>query len=157
MLILFLIKFITIALKVACFFFKEKHITPSLFLFDENLSFKTTATKPDIVIIDYEFRTVKIIEISTPFDAHINICYQNKFDKYFPLTLEINEFDFTAEIIVLIVGSTGSIHKRFISGLRKCCIPKSEAKFLAKYSSVSAMIGSYRVWKRRCKLLFNEV
>ena len=85
-------------------------MTPSLFLFDEGVHFVTNATKPDIVIIDYEMKEVKIIEVSTPFDAFIDTTYQSKFDKYFPLTLEISSFDFTAEIIVLIVGSCGTIH-----------------------------------------------
>ena len=79
----------------------------------------TNATKPDICIIDYEMKTVIIIEISTPFDAHIDKCYQSKFDKYFPLSLEISQFDFRVKIVVLIVGSIGSIHKRFITGIQK--------------------------------------
>ena len=135
-------------------FFKEKPLTPSLFMFDEGVQFVSNAIKPDIVTIDYEMKEVKIIEISTPFDAFIDSTYQSKFDKYFPLTLEISDFDFTAEIIVLIIGSCGTIHKRFVPGLVKCQIPKYEAKFLAKYCSISSIIGSYRVWKRRCKLFF---
>ena len=135
-------------------FFREKPLTPSLFMFDQGFQFETNAIKPDIVTIDYELKEVKIIEISTPFDAFIDNTYQSKFDKYFPLTLEISNFDFTAEIIVLVVGSCGTIHKHFVTGLVKCEIPKYEAKFLSKYCSISSIIGSYRVWKRRCKLFF---
>ena len=137
-------------------YFKEKLLAPSLFMFDEGEHFMTNAIKPDIVTINYETRQVKIIEISTPFDAFIDQTYQSKFDKYFPLTLEISQFDFTAEIIVLIIGSSGTIHKNFVTGLMKCDIPKYEAKFLSKYCSVSSIIGSYRVWKRRCNLIMNN-
>ena len=80
-------------------YFKEKLLAPSLFMFDEGEHFITNAIKPDIVTINYETRQVKIIEISTPFDAFIDQTYQSKFDKYFPLTLEISQFDFTAEIV----------------------------------------------------------
>ena len=137
-------------------FFKEKIMTPSLFIYDEDTQLTTNAIKPDIVTIDYENREVKIIEISTPYDSFIDIKYQSKFDKHFPLTLEISEFDFTAEVIVLVIGSCGLVHKNVVSGLTKCNVPKYEAKFLAKFCSISSIIGSYRVWKRRCKLLFND-
>ena len=137
-------------------YFKEKLLTPSLFMYDESFRFISNAIKPDIVTIDYDLKEVKIIEISTPFDAFIDTTYQSKFDKYFPLTLEISNFGFTAEIIVLIVGSCGTVHKHFVSGLKKCDIPNHDAKFLARYCSISSIIGSYRAWKRRCKLLFKD-
>ena len=104
--------------------------------------------------MNYELKEVKIVEISTPFDAFIDNTYQSKFDKYFPLTLEISNFNFTAEVIVLVVGSLGTIHNHFVTGLVKCELPKYEAKFLSKYCSISSIIGSYRVWKRRCWLFF---
>ena len=101
-------------------------MTPSLFIFDKNTQFTTNAIKPDIVTIDYENREVKIIEISTPYDSFIDIKYQSEFDKYFPLTLEISEFNFTAEVIVLVIGSCGLVHKKIVPGLTKCNIPKYE-------------------------------
>ena len=140
----------------ACLFSKKKVLTTSQFIYDEGTRFSTNAIKPDIVTIDYENREVKIIEISTPYDSFIDIKYQSKFDKYFPLTLEISQFDFTAEVIVLVIGSCGLVHRNFVSGLAKCNVPKYEAKFLAKFCSISSIIGSYRIWKRRCKLLFND-
>ena len=55
-------------------------------MFDEGFQFQTNAIKPDIVTIDYEMKEVKIIEISTPFDAFIDNTYQSKFEKYFLLS-----------------------------------------------------------------------
>ena len=42
-------------------FFKEKPLTPSLFMYDEGFQFQTNAIKPDIVTIDYEMKEAKII------------------------------------------------------------------------------------------------
>ena len=53
----------------------------------------------------------------------------------------------------LIVGSLGHVHKRFRSGLRKVGIPGYETKFLANYCSISAIIGSHKVWKMRCRAM----
>ena len=70
-----------------------------------NTRFTVNAIKPDIVTIDYEKREVKLIEISTPYDSFIDNKYQSKFDKYFPLRLDISELYFTAKLIVLAIGS----------------------------------------------------
>ena len=40
-------------------FFREKPLTPSLFMFDQGFQFETNAIKPDIVTIDYELKEVK--------------------------------------------------------------------------------------------------
>ena len=98
-------------------------------------------------------KSVKIIEISVPYDCHISLTYQEKFNKYFPLSQEINELGYYTEIIVLLIGSMGSVHSKFVGGLRKCKITTREAKFLARYCSVSTCIGSFRVWRQRCSYL----
>ena len=94
-----------------------------------------------------------LIEILVPFDARMSITYEQKFQKYFPLSLEINELGYSTKIVVLIVGSLGFVHSRFASGLKLCGISRAEAKFLASYCSISAIIGSHRAWKLRCKQL----
>ena len=114
-------------------------------------TFRNKHTRPDIVVIDREQKTVMITEIAIPFDPHLQECFGSKFEKYFPLSLEINEFGFYTEITVLLIGSLGSVHNKFTSGLRKNNVNRAEAKYLAKYCSVSAAIGSFAVWKQRCK------
>ena len=96
---------------------------------------------------------VYITEISIPYDGFLKQCYQSKFDKYFPLALELNDLGFQTQIIILIIGSTGLVHHRFTSGLIKLGIGKSESKFLTQYCSISASIGSFKVWKSRCREL----
>ena len=103
-------------------------------------------------MIDKASKTVTLIEVSLPFDTFMNKCYESKFDKYFPLSLEINQFGFTTEVIVLIIGSLGNVHFRFVSGLMKCGLTKRESNNLSKYCSISSVIGSSKVWKTRCRL-----
>ena len=135
-----------------CEIIKDKPLRPEYF--EENLSnvhFTTRSVRPDICIIDREEKTVNLVEVSVPFDAHINQCYQTKFEKYLPLSLEINSMGYYAKVIVLIVGSLGYVHQRFPTGLQKLKFSKRESKFMAKYCSISSIIGSHRVWKMRCR------
>ena len=121
-------------------------------MFDsENEQFTHPHTRPDICIIDKELQHVIITEISVPFDAHLDKCYNEKFLKYFPLTRELDEIGFRLTIVVLIIGSLGNVHSRFVSGLKKIGLKQSSAKYLAKYCSISAIIGSHKIWKQRCK------
>ena len=130
---------------------KDTVLRPALFDINNFTRFITQHTRPDITLIDYELKEVKLIEFSVPFDGFIDICYNNKFNKYFPLCQEINALGFKTEIIVLIIGSLGNIHYRFTSGLMKLGSSNSDAKKLSRYLSISAIIGSFIVWKLRCK------
>ena len=141
-----------------CKIFKDSIIKPSMFC-TENVfnaqndnSFLTEGTRPDIVTIDDEAKKVIITEISVSFDTFMGECFQGKFDKYFPLALEINALGYHTEIIVLVIGSLGHVHSKFVSGLRKNNINSSQSTYLAKFCSVSAMMGSFFVWKNRCKV-----
>ena len=96
--------------------------------------------------------TLYIVEIAVPFDIHIQETYQAKFEKYYPLCIEVNNLGFKTKVIVLIIGSLGHVHCKFVSGLINIGINKKEAKMLAKFCSISAVIGSSKVWKTRCRL-----
>ena len=72
-----------------CRVLKDKVLKPNLF--NSTLdSFSHQNTRPDIVVIDEESKSVIINEICTPYDCHMTMCYEGKFNKYFPLCLEIN-------------------------------------------------------------------
>ncbi len=131
-----------------CELLKNKMITNNLF-HGADSPFDITNNKPDIVIIDHATRTSYVIEISNPYDSFLDICYNSKFIKYMPLCLEIQNTGYQCTIIVLIIGSLGHVHKRYVSGLKKLGIPQFRAKAIAKYLSISTMIGSFRVWRRR--------
>ena len=102
-------------------------------------------------VIDRETGACTIVEVSVPFDAFVDDCYQGKFDKYLPLCEEIQNIGFSCKICVLVVGALGSVHKRVVSGLQMTGIAKFRAKSIARYMSVSTMIGSFIIWKQRCK------
>jgi hypothetical protein len=95
-------------------------------------------TRPDLCVIDHKERTCLLVELAVPFDTFINDCYQHKFDKYFPLCQRISDMSYQCRIIVLVIAG----------------VHASRAKAIAKYCSVSAMIGSKIIWKQRCKNIF---
>ena len=130
----------------------DKIIKPTMFGSDVEL-FDFTHTRPDIVTIDNSSRSVIITEVAIPYDCFINQCFTTKYEKYTPLANAIASLGYNVQTVVLLIGSMGSVHNRFISGLRKNKIEKYEAKYLAKYCSISSMIGSFRIWKKRCQLL----
>jgi hypothetical protein len=105
--------------------------------------------KPDLCMIDHANSKAFIVELACPYDPFIDMCYQTKFDKYMPLCLLLNTAGFHTKIIVLIIGSLGNVHRRFVPGLQQLGISKREAKTTARYTSISVMIGSRRVWQRR--------
>ena len=131
---------------------KDSIVTPQLFDTNSEIqSFEAQATRPDILIINDSEKTVFIIEFSAPFDAFIGKCYNEKFSKYFPLSLEINSLGYNTKIIVLVIGSLGHVHKRFVNGLKIIGLSNTDSKFTAKFYSTSVIIGSYKIWKQRCK------
>ena len=135
--------------------FKDTVLKPTMFHCTMQ-NFRHEHNRPDIVLVDRDIQRVTIVEIAVPFDAHIPLCFQNKFEKYFPLSLELSELNYCCEIIVLVIGSLGSVHSKFTTGLKKLGISHTEANFLARHCSISSIIGSNRVWRERCKHYVNR-
>jgi hypothetical protein len=128
----------------------NKLVTPAIFNinhFADNIQ----CNKPDIFLVNHNLKLAFIIEVSHPFDAFIDICYKSKFDKYFPLCLAIQDLGYECKTIVLIIGALGIVHKHFVPGLKKLGFNNIVAKALARYISISSMIGSRRVWRRRVR------
>ena len=130
---------------------KDTPIKPSHFNSNQE-SFVTRNNRPDIVLIDHVSKSVTITEIAIPFDGYIKKTYETKFDKYFPLCLEINAIGYRTNIIILLIGSLGHVSNKFISGLIKNNLSRPESKHLARFCSTSAMLGSLFAWKKRCRL-----
>ena len=136
---------------------KDSIIRPQMF--DETtarLQFQCPAIRPDIVIINNSDKTAFIVEIATPFDAFLGRCYDEKFNKYFPLSVELSELGYYTKVVVLLIGSLGHVHKKFVNGLKILGFSSKESKFMAKFYSTSVIIGSYKVWKQRCKKINYE-
>ena len=88
-----------------------------------------------------------IVKIANPFDF-IDMGYQQQLEKYMPLCLALNSVGFHTKIIVLIIGSLGVVHRKFISGLHILGLTQRQGRSLARYLSLSVMSGSRRVWER---------
>ena len=93
-----------VSVKTSCEIVKDKVLKASDFC-PNSENFRSTNTRPDIVLINREDKEVIIIEISTPFDAFLGRCYSEKFNKYYPLSTEINALGFRTRIFVLVIGS----------------------------------------------------
>src|SRR4029434_7208144 len=72
--------------------------------------------------------------------------------KYQPIVAKMRDLGYTCKMVVLIFGSLGHVHKLWVSVLRLAGLSKRQSKQLAKFCSVSAVIGSLAVWRRRCFL-----
>ncbi len=131
-----------------------QHTTVKLNWFNHNTSdrdyFKNIPNTPDIVIVNDTLNTVFVIEVGCSFDLYLDTCYLSKLLKYQPLVEAIHQLDYQCKIIILVFGSLGHVHKNVIKGLQLCGLQKKKAKKLAKFCSVSAIIGSMQIWKRRC-------
>ena len=114
-------------------------------------------SKPDICILDHNQSVAFIVEVSIPFDAFLETCYQHKFQKYLPLHAKLCEAGFTTKIVVLVIGSLGHVHRHVVPGLSMLGLSRQSSKALARYLSISAMIGSRRVWARRGHMMSRAV
>ena len=105
---------------------------------------------PDIVFVDTSHREVLMLEVGCVFDLYMDQAFQDKYVKYQPLLETITSLGYTCRYSVLILGSLGHVHKCTTRGLQIAGLSRSRAKQIAKYGSVSAIIGSLAVWRRRC-------
>ena len=130
----------------------DQHVTPSHFVEGRDEAFVDVRhTRPDACFINCAEKSCLMVEVSVPFDSFVDDCYQSKFNKYLLLCQKINELGYSCKVVVLIVGSLGNVHSRFVSGLKLCGLPASRARGVASFCSVSAMIGSNMIWKQRCR------
>lgn len=107
---------------------------------------------PDIVMIDECNKTVLLLEIGCSFDAYMDSCFSDKWTKYQALANAISACGYNCKTLVLVFGSLGHVHKLCVRGLQLAGLVKKAAKQLVKFCSISAIIGSHIIWKRRCHL-----
>ena len=71
--------------------------------------------KPDLVILDDQLKKAYIVEVSSPYDAFVDQCYNTKFMYYCPLCELINlDTTYSCKIVIIIIGSTGCVHKNVV-------------------------------------------
>ena len=110
----------------------------------------TSHNTPDVCFVDTRHKEVLMVEVGCVFDLYMGQAFQEKYLQYQPLLQIITTFGYTCRYSVLIFGSLGHVHKCTTRGLRIAGMARKKAKQVAKYCSVSAIIGSLAVWRRRC-------
>ncbi len=115
-------------------------------------TFLGIAKTPDIVNISQNGKTVTLFEMSCAFDLFMEDSYCSKILKYQSLISTVENLGYKCQLIVLVFGSLGHVHRLAIRGLCIGGLSKTRAKQLAKYCSNSATIGSMFILKRRCFL-----
>ena len=125
-------------------------------LFDSRTDFNIIQhRKPDILIYDKQTMKAFIIEIAVPFDAFVDTCYKTKFNYYQPLNELISlDTTYSCKTIIIVIGSLGCIHKRVTTGFKLLGFSTRKSKTIARYLSISAMIGSNIIWKMRTRKIF---
>ena len=120
---------------------------------NENDAFSdVTANTPDIVVVDEDSREVTILEVACTFDHSLEEAFLTKALKYQRLKDAILQLGYKCKLLVFVFGSLGNVHKSVVRGLQIAGMPKPRAKALAKFCSVSAIIGSRHIWRKRCFL-----
>lgn len=107
---------------------------------------------PDIVVIDELSKNILILEVGCCFDLYMDLCFSEKMLKYQSLTNALAVCGYRIKLIILIFGSLGHVHRLCVRGLQIAGLSKKTSKQTARYCSVSAIIGSLHVWRRRCHL-----
>ena len=106
--------------------------------------------KPDLLIFDDQLKKAYIVEVSSPYDAFVDQCYNTKFMYYSPLCELINlDTTYSCKIVIIIIGSTGCVHKNVVPGLKMLGFDTRRSKAIAKYLSISDAIGPKIVWQMR--------
>ncbi len=119
--------------------YKHSSVKPSMFQYLSNNSemfSHLSANTPDVVVINEEC----LFRIACTFDSSME-----EVIKYQPPLNIISEIGYRGRLLVFIFGSLGHTHKLVVRGLQQLGMPKMRAKRLAKYCSLSAIIGSRHI------------
>ena len=65
--------------------------------------------KPDIVVMDRNWRICFIVEIKVCFDLYFEYAYLEKIKRYTPLLNILNEYDWNVKLFPLCFGSLGCV------------------------------------------------
>ena len=134
-------------------FYKHSRVKPEMFQCNDSHVFTNkTADSPDVIVIDENSREVFLLEVGCAFDSSLEEAFLTKQVKYQPLVQAIMHLGYKCQLIVFIFGSLGHVHRLVVRGLRILGLSKCKAKQLATYCSISSIIGSRSIWRRRCYL-----
>ncbi len=133
---------------------KHSAVKPSMFSLCSNDSVfsNITANTPHVVVVNDNHKEVFILEVSCAFDDSLDEAFLTKVLKYQQLKQTSLQLGYKCKLLIFIFGSLGHVHRLVVRGLQMAGLSKRRAKQLARYCSVSAVIGGRSVWRRRCFL-----
>ncbi|KAI5707841.1 hypothetical protein M8J77_010928 [Diaphorina citri] len=104
------------------------------------------ANRPDIVLVDKNEKTVKLIDIAHPADHNILLSTATKIHKYQDLAIEIrNMWDMTSvEVIPVVMSTNGLIHPSFYTHAKKIDLPQ----YLVHKIQKSVLLENCRLLRR---------
>lgn len=104
------------------------------------------ANRPDIVLVDKNEKTVKLIDIAHPADHNILHSTATKIHKYQDLAIEIrNMWDMTSvEVIPVVMSTNGLIHPSFYTHTKKIDLPQ----YLVHKIQKSVLLENCRLLRR---------
>ena len=134
--------------------YKHSTVKPSMFSLcnDDSVFSNISANTPDVIVVNETHKEVFILEVGCTFDYSLEEAFLTKVLKYNQLEQTIAQLGYRCKLLVFIFGSLGHVHKLVVRGLQMAGLTKRRAKQLARYCSVSAIIGSRSIWRRRCYL-----
>ena len=132
---------------------KHSCVKPEMFrCSDPHVFANITANSPDVIVIDENNKEVFLLEVGCTFDSSLEEAFLTKQVKYQPLVQAIMHLGYRCQLIVFIFGSLGHVHRLVVRGLMIMKLSKCRAKQVATYCSISSIIGSRSIWRRRCYL-----
>ena len=129
--------------------YKHSRIMPEWFSSSIDV-FLNIPNTPDVVFLDGDRRELLLLEIGCVHDLYMDMAFNDKILKYQPILAKLSDLGYQCKLVVLIFGSLGLVHNLVFSGLRLAGLSSRKSKQLAKFCSISAVIGSLAVWRRRC-------
>ena len=102
------------------------------------------ARRPDLVIVQKREKSTKLIDFAVPFDSRVLMKENEKIEKYQDLAREIRKlWNTKVDIIPIVVGSLGTVSKRF-----QCWLEKIGMKVNIKDVQKTALLKSARILRK---------
>ena len=110
-----------------------------------------THTKPDIICI--QGKSCILVEVTVCYDLYMPLSYENKVHIYMPLVNVLKDQGYNTRLMVICIGSLGTVHKSVFNSLTFFSNDKDKVKKLIKWCSISAIIGANYIWRYRLRFL----
>ena len=105
--------------------------------------------KPDIICVCDNM--VSIVEVTICYDLYMDYAYQEKVRRYSPLVSFLNQKGYETKLVIICIGSLGTIEKSVYSSLQMFNNNKTLIKEVLKWCSISVIIAANYIWRYRVK------